>query len=83
MIQSKRQRIAVGCARWPRRRACRCTTRGTRKYRVVVGHVTALSAESLPAYVTWDEWAIVSDMVTALQAAVSGDAAYTTAQTAW
>ena len=56
-------------------------SRGTRKYRVVVSHATASSAESLPAYVTWDEWAIVSDMVTALQSAVSGDAAYTTAQT--
>ena len=37
---------------------------------------------SLPIYVMWDEWAIVSDLVTALQSAVSGDAAYTTAQTA-
>ena len=33
-------------------------------------------------YATWDEWAIVSNMVTALQSAVSGDAAYTTKQTA-
>ena len=57
------------------------TSRGTRKYRVVVSHATASSAESLPAYVTWDEWAIVSDLVTALQSAVSGDADYTDAQT--
>ena len=57
-------------------------SRGTRKYRVVVSHATAASAASLPAYVTWDEWAIVSDLVTALQSAVSGDADYMTAQTA-
>ena len=47
-----------------------------------MSHATATSAESLPLYVTWDEWAIVSAMVTALQSAVSGDAAYTGKQTA-
>ena len=58
------------------------TTRGTRKFRVVVSHATASSAESDPVYVTWDEWAIMGDMLTALQTAVTGDASYTTAQTA-
>ena len=48
---------------------------------MLVSHATAAAAESLPAYVTWDEWAIVSDLVKALQAAVSGDADYTDAQT--
>ena len=58
------------------------TTRGTRKFRVVVSHATASSAESDPVYVTWDEWAIVDEMLTALQTAVTADASYTTAQTA-
>ena len=58
------------------------TTRGTRKFRVVVSHATASSVESDPVYVTWDEWVIMGDMLTALQTAVTGDASYTTAQTA-
>ena len=58
------------------------TTRGTRKFRVHVSHSTASSAVSEHIYVTWDEWAIVSDMVAALQSAVTGDATYTSAQTA-
>ena len=56
--------------------------RGTRKFRVVVSHATVPSAESLPVYVTWDEWAIVSEMVGELSAAVATSTAYRTAQTA-
>ena len=57
-------------------------TRGTRKFRVVTQHATASSSESGAIYVTWDEWAIMGDMVTALRTAVTGDATYTSAQTA-
>ena len=39
------------------------TTRGTRKFRVVASHATASSATSEPIYVTWDEWAIATEMV--------------------
>ena len=58
-------------------------TRGTRKFRVVTQHATATasSSESGAIYVTWDEWAILGDMATALRTAVTGDATYTSAQT--
>ena len=58
------------------------TARGTRTYRVVVRHSSGASVESSPTYVTWDEWAIMADMVTALRTAVTGDATYVSAQTA-
>lgn len=58
------------------------TTRGTRKFRVQVRHTSASSAVSEPVYVTWDEWAIVAEMVTALQKAVTADSTYTSAQKA-
>ena len=57
-------------------------TRGPRKFRVVVSHSVVPSAESAPTYVTWDELAIVSDMMTALHTAVTGDSTYVSAQTA-
>ena len=60
-------------------------TRGTRKFRVVASYNAqgrSFSATSQPIHVTWDEWAIVSDMLTALQTQVTSDAAYTSAQTA-
>lgn len=60
-------------------------TRGTRKFRVVASYNAqgrSFSATSQPSHVTWDEWAIVSDMLTALQTQVTADAAYTRAQTA-
>ena len=41
----------------------KAAARHERKLKVLVSHATATSAESLPAYVTWDEWAIVWDMV--------------------
>ncbi len=47
------------------------TSRGTGKYRVEISHTTAETAKSAPVYVTWDEWAIVTDMVTELSAAVA------------
>ena len=56
--------------------------RGTRKYRVVVGHATASSVVSEPVYVTWDEWAIVADMIGELSVAVATSTAYKAAQTA-
>lgn len=58
------------------------SARGTRKFRVVVSHATASPAESLPVYVTWDEWAIVADMLGELSSAVATSTAYRTAQTA-
>ncbi len=58
------------------------TTRGKRKFRVQVRHASASSAVSEPAYVTWDEWEIVAEMVTALQKAVVADSTYISAQKA-
>ena len=58
------------------------TSRGTKKYRVVVSHATATSALSGDVFVTWDEWAILSDLITALRTAVTANTTYTTAQTA-
>ena len=61
------------------------TTRGTREFRVVAAYNAMgrqFSATSQPLHATWDEWAIVSDMLTALQTQVTSDAAYTNAQTA-
>ena len=58
------------------------TSRGTRKFRVVVSHSVVPAETSAPVYVTWDERSIVGDMVTALRTAVVGDTTYTTAQTA-
>ena len=57
-------------------------TRGTRKFRVVVSHAVVASVTSEPVYVTWDEWAIVADMIGELSAAVASSTAYTTLQTA-
>ena len=73
----------IGSASTSNTKSVSSTTRGTRKYRVEVSHTTtATTAQSDPIYVTWDEWAIVGEMLTALQTAVTGDASYTTAQTA-
>ena len=58
------------------------STRGARKFKVLVQHTTASSAESEAIYVTWDEWAIMGDLVTALRTAVTGDATFVSAQTA-
>ena len=56
-------------------------TRGTRKFRVAVSH-SGVAAQSEPVYVTWDEWAIVADMIGELSAAVASSTAYTTAEDA-
>ena len=70
----------IGSASTSNTKSVSSTTRGTRKYRVEVSHTTtATTAQSDPIYVTWDEWAIVGEMLTALQTAVTGDASYTTA----
>ena len=58
------------------------TTRGTRKFRVVASHATASSATSSPVYVTWDEWAIVAEMIGKLSDAVATSTTYKAAQTA-
>ena len=58
------------------------TTRGTRKFRVVASHATASSATSEPVHVTWDEWAIVAEMIGKLSDAVATSTAYKAAQTA-
>ena len=65
-----------GAASTSTKKAVSFSTRGTRKYRVVVSHVTATSTESLPVYVTWDEGAIVRDMIRDLSAAVATSTAY-------
>ena len=56
------------------------TSRGAKKYQVVVSHTSASSVTSEPIHVTWDEWAIVGDLSSALATAVQGQTAYTTAQ---
>ena len=53
--------------------------RGTRKFRVVA-RFAGETAHSAPVYVTWDEWAIVADMIGRLSAAVASSTRYTTAQ---
>ena len=58
------------------------STRGTRKFKVQVLRNTVVAAESEAIYVTWDEWAIMGDLVTALRTAVTGDATFVSAQTA-
>ena len=58
------------------------TTRGTRKFRVQVSHTVVPSVESEPVYVTWDEFAIVRDLLNALNASTTADTSYITAQTA-
>ena len=58
------------------------STRGTRKFRVVASHSVVPSAESEPVYVTWDEWAIVADMIGELSSAVASSTRYTTAEDA-
>ena len=57
------------------------STRGTRKFRVVVSHSVVPSAESEPVYVTWDEWAIVADMIGELSSAVASSTDYERDQT--
>ena len=42
-----------------------------RKFRVVVSHAVVTVAESAPVYVTWDEWAIVAEMIGELSSAVA------------
>ncbi len=54
--------------------------RGTRKFRVVVSHATAASAQSDPIHVTWDEWAIVGDMIGELSTAVASSRDYSRAE---
>ena len=58
------------------------SVRGTRKFRIEVSHAVVPSATSAPVYVTWDEWAIVGDLVKELSAAVATSTKYKTAQTA-
>jgi len=57
-------------------------TRGTRKFRVVVSHATAASAQSDPIHVTWDELAIVGDMIGELSTAVASSRDYSRAEAA-
>ena len=58
------------------------TTRGTEKFRVQLSHSVVPSAEPPPVvHVTWDEFAIVGDLVTALNASTTSDSGYTSAQT--
>ena len=58
------------------------SVRGTRKFRIEVSHAVVPSATSAPVYVTWDEWAIVGDLVKELSAAVATSTRYKTAQVA-
>ena len=58
------------------------TTRGTRKFRVVASHAVVPSATSSPVYVTWDERAIVGEMIGKLSDAVATSTTYKAAQTA-
>ncbi len=56
------------------------TTRGTRKFRVVVNHTTAPSVESPPVHVTWDERAIAIDMLRELQTEIAADMIHSAAE---
>ncbi len=57
--------------------------RGTRKFRVVVmSHDDVSLAESAPIYVTWNEWAIVGDMIGELSTAVASSRDYRRAEAA-
>lgn len=59
------------------------TTRGARKYRVVVKHTpTDGTAMSEPIDVIWGEWSILSDLVVDLSAAVATSTTYGGAETA-
>ena len=57
------------------------TTRGTEKFRVQLSHTVVPTVESEPVYVTWDEFAIVRDLLGALHASTTSDTSYITAQT--
>ncbi len=71
----------LGAASASSRKDVWSAVRGTKKYRVVVSHATASTAVSEAVYVTWDEWAIVADMIGELSAAVATSTRYTGAQT--
>ena len=72
----------LGAASTSATREVSFTTRGTRKFRIVVSHAIVPPVKSEPIYVTWDEWDIVGDLMSALHAATTADTSYTTAQTA-
>ena len=57
------------------------TTRGTEKFRVQLSHPVVPTVESEPVYVTWDEFAIVSDLFNALNASTTSDTTYIRDQT--
>ncbi len=54
----------------PTKRVTR-NARGAEKYRVVVTYTPQVTAESPPLYVTWDEWAIVADLIKDLDQAIT------------
>ena len=58
------------------------TSRGTKKYRAVVSHATATSAQSEEVFVTWDEWAIQNEMLSTLALQVTASQAYMNAEVA-
>ena len=60
----------------------RSSTRGVREFRVKVSH-GGISVVSPSAFIVWDEYAIVDDMVTALTSAVTASSSYRTAQTSF
>lgn len=57
-------------------------TRGTKMYRVVATHSSGATGASLPFHVSWDELAIVAEMLKAMAAEVDKKSDYTTAQSA-
>ena len=57
------------------------TIRGTNKFRVQLSHPVVPTVESEPVYVTWDEFAIVSDLFNALNASTTSDTTYIRDQT--
>ena len=72
----------LGSAETTTEKSVSFTSRGTRKFRVSVALAGTALGDSAPVYVTWDEWAIVSDMLTALSWAVASSTSHATAQTA-
>ena len=58
-------------------------SRGTKEFKVVVGYGAASNVESPSAFIIWDEYDIVNEMVSALIRDVTASSSYTTAQTAF
>lgn len=71
----------LGSASTSASKAVSSSARGTMAFRVKASHSSGASGTSLPAHVTWDEWAIVGEMIKKLHTAVALSSEYRTKQT--